>query len=339
MDSDVHYLNTFCCECCDYLTNKKSSFDNHLLSRKHLANLDESKCTAKHECQLCNYSTSRKSSYDKHISTDKHLEAVQYATQCGIIFACQFCAKSYTTKAGLWKHQKSCQTIKPFTDAEIIGLLKQSMNQNDSLTGALVQQNSALVQQNGALVQVLQNGTTNHSHNTTTQTHTNSHNSFNLHFYLNETCKDAMNLSDFVNSVQMDLADLEETGRKGYVDGITNIIQKNLRRTGVHMRPLHCCDSKREVLYVKENNVWTKEEDGKPMLTKAIKTIANANIKQIQEWKKLHPNCDKSDHKKNNQYLNIVSNSMSGGTVQECNDNYNKIVKNIVKSCVIDKHK
>ena len=135
----------------------------------------------------------------------------------------------------------------------------------------------------------------------------------------------------------MNLDDLEHTGRVGYVEGITNIFVKNLNSLENHMRPLHCSDFKREVLYIKDNDEWTKETDQKPILTKAIKTIANQNIKQINLWKEKYPDCTVSDSKKNNLYLKIVSNSMSGSTKEECDKNYNKIIKNIVKESVIDK--
>jgi hypothetical protein len=158
-----------------------------------------------------------------------------------------------------------------------------------------------------------------------------------LNLFLNETCKNAMNISEFVSSIQLNIDDLEHTGRNGYIEGITNIFLKNLNNLEKHMRPLHCSDLKREILYIKENNKWEKEIDQKPILTNAIKTIANKNIKQIQNWKDIYPDCIESDSKKNNMYLKIVSNSMSGSSQEECNKNYNKIIKNIAKETVIQK--
>jgi len=184
-------------------------------------------------------------------------------------------------------------------------------------------------------MKVLENGTNNHSnsHNTT-----NSHNkAFNLNLYLNETCKDAMNITDFINSIQINLDDLENTGRKGYIEGISNIFLKNLNDLEDHMRPLHCSDLKREILYVKDNDKWEKETDNKPILTKAIKTVAGENIKQIKNWKNKYPDCTSSDSRKNDLYLKIVSNSMSGITKEECERNVSKIVSNIAKQTVIQK--
>jgi hypothetical protein len=135
----------------------------------------------------------------------------------------------------------------------------------------------------------------------------------------------------------MDLDDLEHTGRTGYVEGITNIVVKNLNNLEQQLRPLHCSDYKREVLYIKNNDEWTKEADNKPILTKAIKTIANENIKQINKWVQNYPDCIASDSKKNDLYLKIVSNSMNGLTKEEADKNMNKIIANVAKNVTIDK--
>jgi hypothetical protein len=235
---------------------------------------------------------------------------------------CENCNKKYTSRVGLWKHRKICliqeESIElGISDKEII---------------------NALVKQNNKLMKIIENGVGN-------TTNTNSHNvinnidnkSFNLNVYLNETCKDALNINDFVSSIKLNLEDLEHTGRAGYIEGITNVFLKNLNKLEQHMRPLHCSDLKREVLYIKDNDKWEKEVDQKPILTKAIKTIANQNIKQIQNWRNKYPDCTDVDSKKNNLYLKIVSNSMSGATKEECEKSYNKIIKNIVKESVIDK--
>ena len=185
-----------------------------------------------------------------------------------------------------------------------------------------------------SIIEISKDKGVNHSHN-----HTNSHNkTFNLQFFLNETCKDAMNISEFVSSIKPKLSELENTGRLGYVEGISNIILKNLNSLEQHFRPLHCSDSKREVIYIKENDEWTKESDNKPILTKAIKVIANENIKNISEWRKEHPNCTDANSTKNDLYLKIVSNSMCGSTKDEAKTNINKIITNIAKEVTIHKN-
>ena len=146
-----------------------------------------------------------------------------------------------------------------------------------------------------------------------------------------------MNISEFVSSIKVTLEELEYTGRQGYIEGISNIILNNLQKLEQHERPLHCNDLKREILYIKDNNKWEKETEQKPILTKAIKTIANENIKQIKHWRDKYPNCTESDSKKNNMYLKIVSNSMIGLTEEEGHRNIDKIISNVAKEVIIDK--
>jgi hypothetical protein len=178
--------------------------------------------------------------------------------------------------------------------------------------------------------------------NNTTYNNVNSNNinnnSFNLNLFLNEKCKDAINMNEFVDNIKMQLSDLENFGHLGYVEGITNILINNLKDLDTYSRPIHCSDFKREVLYVKENNQWTKETDDKPLLKNAIRQVANKNIKQIQTWKANHPDCIYSDSKKNDQYNSIVMNSMSGGSSEEQQRNISQIVKNVSKVVVIDKN-
>ena len=135
----------------------------------------------------------------------------------------------------------------------------------------------------------------------------------------------------------MQLTDLENFGYLGYVEGVSRIFIKNLKDLDTYSRPIHCSDFKREVLYIKDDNKWTKEQEDKPILKSAIKQIANKNIKQIQTWKQENPECIHSDSRKNDQYINIVMNSMSGGTSEEQCNNIEKIIKNVTKSVIIEK--
>ena len=168
-------------------------------------------------------------------------------------------------------------------------------------------------------------------------TNTNNTNTFNLNMFLNEKCKDAINISEFVDNVKIQLSDLENFGHMGYVEGVSQILINNLKDLDTYSRPIHCSDLKREVLYIKDNNEWTKETEDKPVLKSAIKKIANKNIKQIQTWKDKNPGCCDSESKKNDQYMKIVMNSMSGGTSEEQTNNISQIVKNVVKVVAIEK--
>jgi hypothetical protein len=286
---------------------------------------------SKFHCRICDYSTSRRCNYNDHLLSNKHKIAMlsnenqqkisENQRKSAPAFICSICNKNYKDNSGLWRHKKKCKRIgkessgggDTDSDAEENSAnIKESLLSDKELMMMLVKQNSQLME-------VLKNGT------------------FNLQFFLNETCKDAMNINDFVSSIKPQLEDLEATGRLGYVEGISNIILNNLKTLQIHNRPIHCSDQKREVIYIKDNDEWTKEEDDKPILTKAIKVIANENIKNIREWRNEYPDCVNADYNKNNLYLKIVSNSMSGGSAEESSKNINKIISNVAKQVVIDK--
>lgn len=276
------------------------------------------------ECGKCNYICYRKGDWNKHNLTAKH-NKIQNDTNDSFAkneYNCE-CGKTYKYHSGLWRHKQTCIKENEFgiTEKELINIL---------------------IEQNNKLMKVIENGTittnnNNNSHNNNNNTTNVDNKTFNLNFYLNETCKDAMNITDFVSSIKVSLEDLENTGRKGYIQGISNIILKNLKTIEPHFRPIHCSDSKREVFYIKSNNEWLKENETKPILTKAIKTIAGENIKQIKNWRDNNPGCTNADSNKNDLYLKIVSNSMNGLTEEESHNNINKIISNVAKEVTIDK--
>jgi hypothetical protein len=192
-------------------------------------------------------------------------------------------------------------------------------------------QTQMMVQQT-QMMEVIKNGT----HNTT---HTNSHNkTFNLQFFLNETCKDAMNITDFVDSIKLQLTDLMNMGEVGYVNGMSNIIIKNLKDLEVHERPVHCTDVKREVLYVKDEDTWNKETEGNPKIRCAIKRIAQKNCKQLFEFKHQYPDCVKSHSKHSDTYNNLIIESM-GGKGDNDAEKENKIIKKVAKEVLVEKEK
>ena len=274
----------------------------------------------KYYCEKCDFKCYQKIDWDRHIVRPKHLlnKDGNGISKKKLVktFGCD-CGKKFQTNSGLWKHKQKCNNK------------QKDCNPLDLTDKDLIIK---------TLLKIIENGTNNtnisnnNSHNTNIDNKT-----FNLNFFLNETCKDAMNISDFVSSVKVSLDDLENTGRQGYVEGITNIVLKNLNNVEQSMRPLHCSDVKREVFYIKDNDEWQKENPDKPILTKAIKVIANENIKQIKNWRDKYPGCTDSESKKNDLYLKIVSNSMNGLTQEESNKNINKIIANVAKQVVIDK--
>lgn len=258
-----------------------------------------------YRCEKCDYITCNKYDYKKHCETIKHKNAISamaidnlsqdLSQKSQHLFKCE-CGKIYRDNSGLWRHKKKCNNPAEITTELVLQLIKD----NRDMQKLFIEHSQTMQQQNNTLTNmvhdVVKNGVNNnHSHNTTT----NSHNkAFNLNFFLNETCKEAINMSDFVSSIKMSLDDLEHTGRKGYIEGISNIIIRNLNDLEQHHRPIHCSDNKREILYIKDNDKWEKECEEKPILTKAIKVIANENIKQIKNWQEKNPDCTSADSKK-----------------------------------------
>jgi hypothetical protein len=191
-----------------------------------------------------------------------------------------------------------------------------------------------MIEQQNMMMKVIENGTNNTTN--ITNTHTNSHNkAFNLNFFLNETCKDAMNITDFVDSIKLQLADLEGVGELGYVEGISNIIIKNLKGLDVTQRPVHCTDKKRETMYIKDEDKWEKDEE-KKKLHKVVRKITCKNQNLIPTFKEKHPDCNTYHSKFSDQYNKIIIESM-GGKGDNDYEKEEKIIKNISKQVFIDK--
>ena len=277
-----------------------------------------------YSCKFCYFNTCKKTDYNRHISTQKHTINV-LATNSNEIttkYDCENCYKKFSDRSGLWRHKKICN--------ENNGSVEDNYNNKD-LIMMLLTQNAQLIEQNAELVK---NGTHNTTHNTTNN---NSHNkTFNLQFFLNETCKDAMNITDFVETIKIQLKDLIKVGEIGYVEGISNIITSNLQALDITQRPIHCTDKKREVLYVKDDNTWEKENDEKTKVRKLIKSVANKNIKILPEFKEKYPDCKESDSKYSEQYNQLIIESM-GGPGDNDDEKESKIIKNISNLVVIDK--
>ena len=294
-----------------------------------------SKYPSKYCCDLCDYNTSYSKDYKKHLLTKKHREITGNVAEIPEMAKvsnndCQHCGQKYLSQSGLWKHSKKCHII----DNEDFGIDEPTDKQ---IIMMLIKDNSEIknmmIEQHKYMMDHFKNGT----HNTTNNNTNCGNKTFNLQVFLNETCKDAINMSDFVNQLHVSLSELETTGKIGYVEGISKVFIKNLNEINYTDRPIHCSDSKREILYIKEDNKWTKDDDQKSGLTKAIKYVAHKNIKQISEWQKLHPDFSDPDSKENDKYMKIVLNSMSGSTKEESDKNYEKIAKNVIKEVVIEK--
>ena len=277
----------------------------------------------KYNCEKCAYTCSKKSSWDQHLLTYKHTKANEKLIRANKIYACERCNITFKHQSSYSRHKNKCSEI---------NISDPNIEKKDEPTDKELIM--ILVKQNTELIEVIKNGT----HNTTNNNNTNSHNkTFNLNFFLNETCKDAMNIMDFVDSIQLQLSDLEKLGEIGYIEGISNIITSNLKSLDITQRPIHCTDKKREVLYIKDEDKWEKEYEEKKKVRNVIHKIANKNMKLISKFKEAHPDCIESDSRYSDQYHQILMESMGG-----VGDNYvekeDKIIKNILKTVTIDKN-
>ena len=304
-----------------------------------------------YKCNFCDYFTSRKSQYERHLTTDKHKNGTfetnetKKVPKSSIKLQCH-CNLYFNSRTTLWRHKKMCSIIndnkiiinnKLTNDKLTNDKLTNDKLTNDKLTNdkltddnlilMLINECKDIRNENKELIKIIKNGTHNINSNNKT---------FNLNFFLNETCKDAMNITDFVNSIKIQLSDLENVGKIGYVEGISNIINNNLKALDVTQRPIHCTDKKREVLYIKDENKWEKENENKTLIRTAIKQISHKNSKMIQLFKEAHPDCGKSISKYSDQYNKIIIESM-GGQGDNDIEKENKIIRNISKEIIISK--
>jgi hypothetical protein len=307
-------------------TQKNSQMDNKKVPKvpKKSKHYDLSHTKQQYVCKKCNYSTSRKSQYQRHLLTNKHSK-YNLEEQLENKFVC-CCGKLYNYLTGLYKHKKKCSFINNNTDNEK-DVIFQLLKQNEDFKMLVIEQNNALLDIYKH-VPISQNITNINNINNKT---------FNLNVFLNEKCKDAMNIMDFVDSLKIQLSDLETVGKLGFVEGISNIIVKNLKALDIHKRPVHCSDSKRETIYVKDNDKWEKDNNDKNKLRKVIKYIAHKNSKMLPEFKEKYPDCVYSNSKKSDQYNKLIIEAMGGKGNNEC-EKEDKIIKNIVKEVIIDKN-
>ena len=278
-------------------------------------------------CEICDYKCSREGDYNKHMATRKHISAYNCLQnpleESSARYRCVNCDKKYVFRQSLYNHKKICKLEKvelsPQKNEEEIKTLS-------NIVIELIKSNTDLQKQ---MLEVCKNSSINNST-------VNSHNkTFNLQIFLNEKCKDAMNITDFVNSMTLELEDLEEVGKLGYVEGISNIIIRNLNALDIYKRPIHCSDAKREIMFVKNDNIWEKENSTYDKLRKAIKSVTYKNSALLGPWSEKYPNCLNNEHHLNDVYIQLVGQAMGGR--ESFLDSENKIMKKIAKSVLIDK--
>jgi hypothetical protein len=319
------------------LSCAKVSYTSDQLNSCGKEEMDGNNCLSKkYNCLSCDYFTDRKSNLDNHLNSLRHKKEINgnlLKQNKHSDHKCQNCGKEYKTNAGLWKHKKSCNN-QPY--CQPINAVQPGTQITTELVMELIKDNKEMKQiileQHNTINNLVKNGITNNSNNT----YTNSNNkAFNLNLFLNETCKDAMNINDFVESIKIQLSDLEKFGEVSYVENLSNIITTNLKALDVTERPVHCTDKKRETIYIKDDNKWEKEDDNNTRLRKAIKKIAAKNYKLLPEYREKYPGCQYADSKYSDKYNKMVVEAMCGnGNEAEKED---KIIKNISKNILVDK--
>jgi len=269
-------------------------------------------------CEICDFICFKKSNFENHILTHKHQTAYKKSQKMPKIYSCINCKKEYVFRQSLYNHKKKCNKMNE----------PETMKSLSNLVIELMKSNTELQQQ---MIDVCKNSST-----TINSNNNNSNNkTFNMQVFLNEKCKDAMNIMDFVNSMTLQLSDLEDVGELGYVEGISKIIIRKLNEMDVYKRPIHCSDYKREVMYVRDDDIWEKENSTYDKLRKAIKYITKKNGDLMIPWRDKHPLCMNTTHRLNDVYLRIMNQSMGGKG--EFADSENKIIKKLSKAVYIDK--
>ena len=317
----------------------------------------------KFKCEKCRFTCSKISDWNRHIITQKHqhtTDTTKYNISYTIVekdYGCG-CGKKYNHRSSLFNHKKKCKEPFSNTEPEVKNKIIQDESiSNTSISNTCISDASSniiqlLLKENSdfknIIMEVIKSNTELQKQNQDIQKHmvdvcqkiqpgtvnnTNSHNKiFNLQFFLNEECKDAMNMSEFINSIQLKISDLENIGKKGYVEGVSNIIIKHLNNTDVNKRPVHCSDAKRETLYIKEENKWEKDTLETKQMFKAVRGVDKKNYQLLTTWKETHPKCMDSKSNQSDDYMKVVSKVMDGDA-----ENVNKVIKKVAKEVVIDK--
>ena len=355
----------FLCIVCNVQYNNNKALEKHNKTNKHIKKyndistvIDSIAISANvFLCSFCDISCSKQSDWNRHVLTKKHLGNTNgNKNSAKVTFTCNKCNKIYKSRKGLWGHNKTCnvnayienifcEVLEKTNDENVMIPPNADNKDNHNIIELLIKENTDIknimlevVRSNAELQKQLVDACKNNNSNYNNTTNTiNSHNkTFNLQFFLNEQCKDAMNISDFVNSFDLQLTDLESVGELGYIEGMTKIILDKLSNTDIYKRPMHCSDSKRETIYIKDEDKWQKEHRTNPKLRHAIKTLSFKNMKLANLWSDTYPDSKNNESRLNDVYMKLVIQSTGGSG--EIVDSENKIIKRIAKDIFIDKN-
>ena len=306
-----------------------------------------------YKCEPCGFTTDNKTDYERHLSRSKHI--IKTTSIPGIQpqdtsqFICSACYKIFKCRTSIYRHKAICKDSKPSGSSSAdaapssapLGVVVPSLPVSEEVTKNFMTMMMVLFQQNAELhnkmMEMCKNTGMSNSHNTNcvaNSNNNNNNNTFNMNTFLNEKCKDAMNMKDFVNSIQVNMTDIENVERLGYVQGMSNIIINNLQKTDVYKRPVHCSDAKCEtLLYVKDDNIWEREGPDHPKMMNAVLAVEHKNVVLVNEWAKANPRCMNSQTLENEKYMKL-SRVVTDG---EKDGNIAKVIKRVAKQVTVEK--
>jgi hypothetical protein len=280
----------------------------------------------------------------KHINRTKqsnleHKNAEELTNQ----YTCKKCSKNYKARNSLWYHEQKCglssRPVEKTTQLQVddqlqMNIILELVKQNQEFKDLLIQQSNQMMEQNKTMIEVAKNSNSNNN----TTIHTNSHNkTFNLQVFLNETCKDAMNMKDFIKSLELSLPELEKMGEVGFAEGMSRVFVNRLNSLDITKRPIHCSDVKREIIHIKDDNKWERDNANLDRLRKIIKQLTHKNILRVDDWKKANPGCTEYNSRKNDQYLKINMEAIGPVDDDDVKRDFGKIIRRVAENTAIDK--
>jgi hypothetical protein len=351
----------FFCDKCEYTTSYKKDYSVHLLSKKHKLAVNSDTNNEVYNCECCSYQTPHKYNYNLHLLTKKHETNVLIANNKIQPNQCNNCNKIYSSQKNLWRHKKQCkkvadtidlseddddddnenecspdthtqsqqeQTPPPGAFAITPELLLEVLKQNKELQNVLIEQN-----RNASAINTNIIGNTNNSHNSTVNK------TFNIQFFLNEHCKNAIDIQQFVRMLDYSTANLEKNMKLGYTGGITKMITDGIQILPVEERPLHCSDEKREKIYIRDNGTWISGNESKERLLQVIADIANNNYNTFRRWVAENPTCQTLDTPAYQKFVTIYNGVIGSRSDEEEAKHVKKILSNIIDEITIEKEK